>query len=86
MRSPPSIAQAGIVAHVEIAEIGETVSSDQVATYRQMAEECFAGAQATSDSGTKAQWLALAEQWQWLADNLEKNDAQNDPKQESAST
>ena len=59
--------------------------SDQIAKYRRMAADCAAGAQASSDSGAKIQWLALAEQFQSQADNLEKSEVRNDPKQGPAS-
>lgn len=50
---------------------GETM---EIAEYRARAEKCSRHAELTNDLASKLHWLAMAESWLVLADNLAKKD------------
>lgn len=53
------------------------MSSGNIAQYRRKARECFARAKTIRVTEVKRLWLTLAEDWQLLADHIEKDDARN---------
>jgi hypothetical protein len=53
------------------------MSSANTADYRRKAKECFARAGTTRDAEARAYWLALAEDWQSLAEHVEKSEARS---------
>jgi hypothetical protein len=50
---------------------------DKIAEYRARAERCFRQSELTGDPASKLHWLAMAEGWLLLADNLGEKDAGN---------
>ncbi len=60
------------------------MSFANTADYRRKAKECFARAKTTRDAEAKAYWLALAEDWQSLAEHVEKSAARSAVNLESA--
>jgi hypothetical protein len=53
------------------------MSSGNIAEYRRKARECLTRAKTTRATEVKMLWLTLAQDWQLLADHIEKNDARN---------
>ncbi len=53
------------------------MSSAHTADYRRKARECFGRAKTTKDAEARAYWLALAEDWQSLAEHVERSEARS---------